>query len=114
MPQISTESLVLKSGPVRVDVVTHYLETDKKFQQSYRYVTVEVNGKIRRVDEFSYGRGQDRADAYVDALFEWSGWTINLNWIDRADAKLPVKSKPKIDAPLEYKPKKRNDKTSTN
>jgi hypothetical protein len=94
---------------VRIDVVTHYLETDKKFESSYRYVTVEVNGKIRRVDEFSYGRGQDRADAYVDAIYEWSGWKIDLRWIDRADAKVPVKSKPKSDNPLTYTPKSRNE-----
>lgn len=72
-------------------------------------MTVEVNGKIRRIDEYSYGRGQDRADAYVDAIYEWSGWDIKLDWVNKADAKVPTKTKPKPTDPLPYTPKSRNE-----
>lgn len=81
--------------------MTHYLEDDKKCEKSYRFVTVEVGGIVRRFEEHQYGRGQDRADAYVDAIVEHSGWKCEINWVNRNDAKVPKKNV-KHDEPLNY------------
>lgn len=98
---------------VKINIVTHYLEDDKKFVGPYRFVTVEVNGIVRRFEEYYYGRGEDRADAYVDAICEHSGWKIKTEWINRNDAKVPVKSKPKQSKPFPHERKKRpEDNTS--
>lgn len=61
------------------------------------------------MEEHCYGRGQDCADAYVAAIIEYSGWKVKLRWVNKNDAKVPLKSKPKKAMPMEYTPIPRDE-----
>lgn len=76
--------------------MTHYHKDDTKFKGQYYLVTVEINGNVTRFDEYYLGRGQDRADAYVAAIQELSGWQIDLKWENVADAVIGKRPKSEV------------------